>query len=57
MSTIDFSEVNNVTTKLHEVEARAVPIGTFAGTLNCLVVLHNGEYPALDTGDQGGGQN
>ena len=53
MSTSDFSEVNNVTTKLHEVEARAVPIGTFADTLSCLVVLHNGE----DTGDQGGGQN
>jgi hypothetical protein len=57
MSIIGLSEVITVTTELGEVEVRKVPCGTFAGTLNRLVVLQNGEYLALDTGDQGGGQN
>jgi hypothetical protein len=47
--------VINVTAELGEVEVRKVPFGTFAATLNRLV-LQNGEYLALDTGDQGGGQ-
>ena len=57
MSIVELSEVINVTAELGEVEVRKVPFGTFAGTLNRLVVLRNGEYPGLDTGDQGGGQN
>jgi len=39
------------------VEVRKIPFGTFAGHLNRLVVLQNGDDLALDTGDQGGGQN
>jgi hypothetical protein len=57
MSINGLSEVINVTTELREVEVRKVPFGTFAGTLNRLVVAQNGQCPALDTGDQGGGQN
>ena len=57
MSIIGLSEVINVTAELGEVEVRKVPFGPFAATLNRLVVLQNGEYLALDTGDQGGGQN
>ena len=57
MSIIGLSEVINVTAALGEAEVRKVPFGTFAATLNRLVILQNGEYLALDTGDQGGGQN
>ena len=57
MSIVGLNEVIDVTAELREVEVREVPFGTFAGTLNRLVVLQNGNYPALDTGDQGGGQN
>jgi hypothetical protein len=55
MTIIGLSEVINVTAPLGEVEVRKVPYGTFAGTVNRLVVLQNGECLALDTGDQGGG--
>jgi hypothetical protein len=57
MTIIEMSEMINVSTELCEVELRKIPFGTFAGALNRLVVLKNGEYLALDTGDQGGGQN
>jgi hypothetical protein len=57
MSIIRLSEVENETAALGNVEVRKVPFGTFAGTLNRLAVLPNGEYLAWDTGDQGGGQN
>ena len=57
MSIVELSEVIDVTEEFREVEVRKVPLGTFAGTLTRLVVLQNGDYPALDTGDQGGGQN
>jgi hypothetical protein len=57
MSIVGLSEVIDVTAELDEVEVRKVPFGTFAGTLNRLVVLQNGDYSALDTGDQGGDQN
>jgi hypothetical protein len=57
MSIVGWGEVIDVTAELGEVEVRKVPFGTFAGTLNRLVVLQNGNYSALDTGDQGGGQN
>jgi len=39
------------------LEVRKIPFGTFAGTVYRLLVLHNGGSLALDTGDQGGGQN
>ena len=55
MSIVGLSEVIEVTEELPEVEV--LPFKTFAGTLTRLVVLQNGDYPALDTGDQGGGQN
>jgi hypothetical protein len=57
MSIVGLSEVIEVTAELGEVEVRKVPFGTFAGTLNRQVVLQNGDYSALNTGDQGGGQN
>jgi hypothetical protein len=57
MSIIGLSEAINVTAELSELEVHKVSFGNFAGTLNSLVVLQNGEYPALDTGDQGCGQN
>ena len=57
MSIVRLSEVIDVTEELREVEVREVPFGTFSATLTRLVVLQNGDYPALDTGDQGGGQN
>ena len=57
MSIVELSEVIDVTEEMPQVEVREVPFGTFAGTLTRLVVLQNGDYPALDTGDQGGGQN
>ena len=57
MSIVGLSELVDVAEEFREVEVRKVPCGTFAGTLTRLVVLQNGDYPALDTGDQGGGQN
>jgi hypothetical protein len=57
MSIVGLSEVIEVTEELREVKVREVPFGTFSGTLTRLVVLQNGDYSALDTGDQGGGQN
>jgi hypothetical protein len=57
MNIVELSEGIDVTAELREVEVRKIPLGTFAGTLNRLVVLQNEDYPALDTGDQGGGQN
>jgi hypothetical protein len=57
MSIVELNEVIQVTEELREVEVRNVPFGTFAGTLNRLIVLQNRESQPLDTGDQGGGQN
>ena len=57
MSIVGLSEVIDVTEELREVEVREIPFGTFSGSLTRLLVLQNGDYPALDTGDQGGGQN
>lgn len=34
-----------------------IPIGTFAGTIEQLLLVRNGEIVPSDTGDQGGGQN
>ena len=36
---------------------RPIPIGTFAGTIEQLVLVRNGEIVPSDTGDQGSGQN
>jgi hypothetical protein len=49
MSIIGLSKAINVTAKFCEVEVSEVPFGTFAGTLNRLVVLQNGKYLAWDT--------
>ena len=57
MSIIGLSEVINVTAELGEVKVRKALSGTFAGTLNRLVVLKNREHLVLNTGDQEGGQN
>ena len=34
-----------------------VPIGTFAGSQEFILRIHNGKPVAANTGDQGGGQN
>ena len=52
-----FSEVVEVTEEYDDIEVRRVPLGTFAGTEYRLFVAPSGESAALDTGDQGGGQN
>jgi hypothetical protein len=57
MSILGLSEAINATADLGKAEVRTVPFGTFAGTLNRLVAVPNADYLALDTGDQGGGQN
>jgi hypothetical protein len=36
---------------------QSIPIGTFAGTIEQLLFVRNGEIVPSDTGDQGGGQN
>jgi hypothetical protein len=36
---------------------KPIPLGTFAGTIERLVLVRNGEIVPSDTGDQGGGQN
>jgi hypothetical protein len=36
---------------------RSIPVGTFAGTIEQLALVRNGEIVPSDTGDQGGGQN
>ena len=57
MSIMILNEGVNLTADLRELEVRKIPFGTFAGTVYRLLVLHNGGSLALDTGDQGGGQN
>jgi hypothetical protein len=57
MSINAFREVVEVTEEFGGTEVRTVPLGTFAGTEYRLFVLSSGESAALDTGDQGGGQN
>ncbi|MBV8279605.1 MAG: hypothetical protein JO170_30670 [Verrucomicrobia bacterium] len=57
MSINTFREVVEVTEEFGGSEVRRVPLGTFAGTQYRLFVVPGGESEALDTGDQGGGQN
>jgi hypothetical protein len=57
MSIAELNETIRVAEELNEVEVRRVAFGTFAGTLNRLIVLQDRESQPMDTGDQGGGQN
>jgi hypothetical protein len=57
MSIMELNTRLQVTEELSEVEVRRVPFGAFAGTVDRLVILKNRESLAMDTGDQGGGQN
>jgi hypothetical protein len=57
MSIAELNETIQVAEELNEVEVRRVYFGTFAGTLNRLIVLQDRESQPMDTGDQGGGQN
>ena len=34
-----------------------IPIGTFGGTMEQVVLVKDGEFHAFNTGDQGGGQS
>jgi hypothetical protein len=40
-----------------EVLALCKPIGTFAGTEDLILRVRNGQIVAVDSGDQGDGQN
>jgi hypothetical protein len=57
MSIVQLNETIQVAEELNEVEVRGVSFGTFAGTLNRLIVFQDMESQPMDTGDQGGGQN
>jgi hypothetical protein len=56
-----------VLTRLHPAHRRTdsserlefirVPVGGFAGTLERIIIVRNGQVVPADTGDQGGGQN
>ena len=39
------------------LKLKRIAIGTFAGTEERVFVIKHGQTHALDTGDQGGGQN
>ena len=43
--------------KTEEIEVKAVPEGTFGGTIEKPIFVKEGEPIPEDTGDQGGGQN
>jgi len=45
------------TWNLNGREMKRVPIGTFAGAQELLLVVRNDKSQAFNTGDQGGGQN
>jgi len=36
---------------------KLIPLGSFSGTIERLVLVRNGEIVPSDAGDQGGGQN
>jgi hypothetical protein len=57
MSINTLREVVEATEEFGGIELRRVSRGTFAGTQYRLFVVPSGESAALDTGDQGGGQN
>jgi hypothetical protein len=52
MSIVELNETIQVAEELNEVEVRRVSFGTFAGTLNRLIVLQDRESQPMDTGDQ-----
>jgi hypothetical protein len=56
MSIVGLCEVTDVTAEFREREVRKVTFGTSAGSLDSLAVVRNGNYLALDTSVQGGGQ-
>jgi hypothetical protein len=57
MSIVELDATIQVAEELNEVEVRTVPFGTFAGTLNRLIVLQDKEPQPMDTGDQRGDRN
>jgi|GEM_PF-2133042 hypothetical protein len=62
---IDYKNNGMETLKISNFDSRKnerlafkpIPIGTFAGTIEQLILVRNGEIVPSDTGDQGGGQN
>ena len=57
MSIHELSEMVELTAEFGGMKVCKVPLGTFAGTQYRLIVFPKDESRALDTGDQGGGQN
>jgi hypothetical protein len=57
MSIHELSEMVELTAEFAGMKVCKVPLGTFAGTQYRLIIFPKDESRALDTGDQGGGQN
>ena len=43
--------------ELNGFKLMRIPVGTFAGTMERVVLVKDGPFHAFDTGDQGGGQS
>ena len=55
---METSKISNFDSRKNdELAFKRTPIGTFAGTIEQLFLVRNGEIVPSDTGDQGGGQN
>ena len=57
---IDLDSYSNAIVSTHEIEGFKlirIPVGTFAGTVERVYVVRDGQGHAFDTGDQGGGQS
>lgn len=50
-------DLSDSTSQLAGREIKRVPIGTFGGTRELLLIVEGDDLQAFDTGDQGGGQN
>jgi len=45
------------TLELNGFKLIQIPIGTFGGTMERVVLVKDGQFHAFNTGDQGGGQS
>ncbi|HTD14307.1 MAG TPA: hypothetical protein VK673_03975 [Chthoniobacterales bacterium] len=56
----DLSRYSNAIDSNREIESLKlirIPVGTFAGTVEQVYVVKDGQAHAFNTGDQGGGQS
>ena len=57
---IDLGRYSNAIDSTREIEGFKLirlPVGTFAGTVERIYVVKDGQAQAFNTGDQGGGQS